>query len=84
LQAQLLSSLNKQIIYIPDRDSTGLEICEKALDLGYKISLPEWDSRVKDVNDAVVKYGKLPTLLSILQSTTTSRIKLQMYKRKFQ
>jgi hypothetical protein len=84
LQAQLLSSLNKQIIYIPDRDSTGLEICEKALDLGYKISLPDWDSRVKDVNDAVVKYGKLPTLLSILQSTTTSRIKLQMYKRKFQ
>lgn len=83
LQAQLLSSLNKQIIYLPDRDKTGFDVCEKALDLGYKISLPNWDKDVKDVNDAVVKYGKLPTLLSILQSVTTSKVKLEMYRKKF-
>lgn len=83
LQAQLLSSLNKQIIYLPDRDKTGFDVCEKALDLGYKLSLPNWDKDVKDVNDAVVKYGKLPTLLSILQSVTTSKVKLEMYRKKF-
>lgn len=83
LQAQLLSSLNKQIIYLPDRDKTGFDVCEKALDLGYKISLPNWDKDVKDVNDAVVKYGKLPTLLSILQSVTTSKVKLEIYRKKF-
>lgn len=82
LQAQLLSSLQRQIIFVPDRDTTGLEVCNKALDLGYKISLPNWDRDVKDVNDAVCRYGKLATLCSILANTTTSKVKLEMYKRK--
>lgn len=83
MQAQLLSSLNRPIIYVPDRDKTGLDVCYKALDLGYRISLPNWEIDVKDVNDAVVKYGKLATLMSIIQNTTTSKVKLEMYKRKF-
>lgn len=83
LQARLLSTLQRQIIYVPDRDKAGLQVCERALDLGYKISLPEWDKNIKDVNDAVVKYGKFNTIQSILQNTTTSLIKLEMYRRKF-
>jgi DNA primase len=79
----LLSTLQRQIIYVPDRDKAGLQVCERALDLGYKISLPEWDKNIKDVNDAVVKYGKFNTIQSILQNTTTSLIKLEMYRRKF-
>jgi len=82
LQAQLLSSLRRQIIFVPDRDSTGLEVCYKALDLGYKISLPNWEKNVKDVNDAVCRYGKLATLCSIFENATTSKVKLEMYKRK--
>jgi DNA primase len=78
----LLSTLNKQIILVPDRDKTGLTLCDKALELGYSVSLPDWDSDVKDVNDAVVKYGKLPTLLSILQSATNSKIKIEMRRKK--
>ena len=81
-QALLLSTLNKQIILVPDRDKTGLELCDKALELGYSVSLPNWDSDVKDVNDAVVKYGKLPTLLSILQCATNSKIKIEMQRKK--
>ena len=81
-QALLLSTLNKQIILVPDRDSTGLSLCDKALELGYSVSLPDWDDDVKDVNDAVVKYGKLPTLLSILQCATNSKIKIEMRRKK--
>jgi len=81
-QALLLSTLNKQIILVPDRDKTGLELCDRALELGYSVSLPNWDSDVKDVNDAVVKYGKLPTLLSILHSATNSKIKIEMQRKK--
>ncbi len=81
-QSLLLSTLNKQIILVPDRDKTGLTLCDKALELGYSVSLPDWDSDVKDVNDAVVKYGKLPTLLSILQSATNSKIKIEMRRKK--
>ena len=81
-QAILLGSLNKQIIVVPDRDETGLKMCDRALELGYQVSLPNWDSDVKDVNDAVVKYGKLPTLLSILHSATNSKIKIEMQRKK--
>ena len=81
-QIQLLSTLNKQIIVVPDRDQTGLKICERALELGYQISLPDWDVNVKDVNDAVVKYGKLATIISILQSGTSSKIKIEMQRKK--
>lgn len=81
-QVQLLSSLNKRIIFVPDRDKTGLETCDKALELGYSVSIPNWDEDIKDVNDAVVRYGKLTTLLSILQSATTSKIKIELQRKK--
>ena len=81
-QASILGSLNKPIILVPDRDKTGLELCGKALELGYQISLPNWGSGIKDVNDAVVKYGKLPTLMSILQAATSSKIKIELNRKK--
>jgi hypothetical protein len=80
-QALLLSQLNKKIIIVPDRDKSGLKITDRALELGYHVSLPYWTDDVKDVNDAVIKYGKLPTLLSILENATTSKIKLEMRKK---
>jgi hypothetical protein len=82
VQANLIAQLNKQIIVVPDRDKTGLKLCDRALELGYQVSLPNWDDKVKDVNDAVVRYGKLPTLLSILQSATNSKIKIEMTRKK--
>jgi len=81
-QAMLLSTLNRQIIVVPDRDVTGLKLCDKALELGYQVSLPNWEAGIKDANDAVKKYGKLPTLLSILQSATNSKIKIELQRKK--
>lgn len=83
-QASILSDLNRKIIFVPDRDKTGLKSCNRALELGYSVSIPNWDSSVKDVNDAVIKYGKLPTLLSILQSATTSKVKVELNRRKIE
>ena len=83
-QAMLLSNLNRHIIFVPDRDETGLKICDRALELGYSVSIPPWEDGIKDVNDAVVKYGKLPTLLSILQNATKSKIKIEMQRRKIE
>lgn len=80
-QYLLLSQLNKPIIVVPDRDKAGLAICDRALELGYQVSLPNWHSEIKDVNDAVVRYGKLPTLLSILQSATNSKIKIELRRK---
>ena len=83
-QVHVLAQLNKRIIFIPDRDETGLETCDRALELGYSVSIPNWEDDVKDVNDAVVKYGKLPTLLSILSSATASKIKIELQRKKIE
>ena len=81
-QVDILRNLNRTIIVVPDQDKTGLSICDQALELGFRVSIPNWDAHIKDVNDAVVNYGRLPTLLSILQNATTSKIKIQMARRK--
>ena len=80
-QAEILKNLNRKIIVVPDQDKSGIDVIDRALDLGFYISMPEWDIDIKDVNDAVIKYGKLPTLLSILQSATNNKNKIEM-KRK--
>lgn len=83
-QHELLSQLNKKIIFVPDHDKTGLSTCNRALELGYKVSIPNWEPDVKDVNDAVVKYGKLATLLSIIESQTMSKVKVEIQRRKIE
>lgn len=86
-QQELLRRLNRTIIVVPDQDRTGMDLVDQALELGYQVSLPEWGFNdqgkpIKDVNEAVVKYGRLPVLLSIIQSATMSKIKLDMRRRK--
>jgi hypothetical protein len=82
-QVELLNRLRRTIIVVPDQDKPGLSICDRALELGYKVSIPEWHSDVKDVNDAVKRYGKLSTLLSIFSCATSSKIKVEMAKKRF-
>jgi hypothetical protein len=80
-QARMIANLNKQVIVVPDFDKTGMGMINRALDLGYHVSLPPWGDGVKDVNDAVIKYGKLPTLMAILQNATMSKIKIELRKK---
>lgn len=81
-QATVLRKLHRRIIVVPDQDKSGLSICERALDLGFQVSIPNWDVGIKDANDAVLKYGRVATLLSILESATSSKIKLEMRRKK--
>ena len=81
-QVGVLKKLGKRIIVVPDQDKTGLEICDRALELGFDVALPNWEDDVKDANDAMVKYGRLATLLSILETATSSKIKIEMMRNK--
>jgi len=83
-QAALLYKLHRKIIIVPDQDETGLNICDQALGNGFYVSIPYWDEDVKDVNDAVLKYGKIPTLLSILQNATKSAVTIRMRRMKIE
>lgn len=82
-QSQILSRLHRKIIVVPDRDHAGMEVCDRALELGYRVSIPDWDSDIKDVNDAVKRYGRLSATLSIIEAATSSKIKVEMLRKKF-
>jgi hypothetical protein len=45
------------------------------------VSIPDWPD-CKDANDAVQKYGRLATLLTIMQARETSRVKIELSKKK--
>lgn len=79
-QARLIRNLGKEITVVPDHDKAGLELIDRAMELGWAVSIPQWED-CKDVNDAVKKYGKLGTLLTILEARETSRIKIELRKR---
>jgi len=81
-QVAVIKKLGKRVIVVPDQDKTGLGICERALELGFDVSLPNWSEDIKDANDAVIKYGRLNTLLSILDSATNSKIKVEVMRNK--
>jgi DNA primase len=81
LQARLIRSLGREITVVPDQDTAGVELIDRAVELGWAVSVPEWPAGCKDVNDAVIKLGRLGALLTIMQSRETSRIKIELRKK---
>lgn len=81
IQAMQLKQLGKEIIVVPDQDKAGLKLIDQALNNGFSVSIPLWDEGIKDVNDAVVKYGKLGTLLYIMKYKNSSSIKIKLAKK---
>ena len=79
-QARLIRNIGKEITVVPDQDRAGMELVDRAIELGWAVSMPAWNG-CKDVNDAVIKYGRLATLLTIMQSRETSKIKIELRKR---
>jgi hypothetical protein len=66
---------------VPDQDVAGLELIDRAVELGWAVSIPNWPAHVKDINDAVVELGQLGALLTIMQARETSRIKIELRKK---
>jgi hypothetical protein len=80
-QSRLIRSLGREVVVVPDQDEAGMKLVDRAVDLGWSVSMPNWGDDVKDVNDAVVKYGRLGALLIIMQSKEHSRIKIELRKK---
>ena len=80
-QAQVIKSLGKNITVVPDQDQAGMTLVDKAIELGWAVSIPDWPAGIKDVNDAVICMGKVATLLTILDNRETNKYKIEI-KRK--
>ena len=81
-QIEMLCDLQKKIIIVPDLDKTGLlptknGLIQIALDNGWGVSFPEWE-KIKDVNDAYVKYGPLFTMKHLIDMTTTDPLTIRL------
>lgn len=77
-QNWLLKQLGKEIILVPDKDHEGPKTVEQAIEYGWSVSMPDWPEGVKDVNDAVVKLGKLATLYMIKNAAESNSLKIQL------
>ena len=82
-QVMLINRLNKDIIVLPDRDKKGKDLVEFAIEQGWGVAMPEWDSHIKDASDAVLKYGRLYTLYSVVSAAETSPLKIRLRAKKW-
>jgi hypothetical protein len=80
-QVRLIRSLGRDVIVVPDQDEAGMKLVDRAVELGWSVSMPKWPAGVKDVNDAVIQLGRVGCLLTILEHRETSKIKIEMRKK---
>jgi len=83
-QARILDSLGSQIIVIPDQDRAGLELIDKAIHYNFSVAFPNWEDDVKDVADAVQRYGKLFVIVDAIKTSQSGNIKITMAKKKLE
>lgn len=81
-QADIIDSLGREVIVVPDADRAGAQLVNRAIEYGWSVSFPVFFETCKDINEAVVKYGKLFVLKSILDARETSRLKIELMKKK--
>jgi DNA primase len=72
-QRQWLDRSPREKIYIPDRFGDGRRAAEQALDFGWSISTPDIGSDSKDMDEAVLKYGKIYVIKTILEHKTSDK-----------
>ena len=77
-QARLINELGSTPILIPDQDRAGLVAVDQAAKLGWGVAFPNWEPGIKDVNDAVIQYGKLYVTVDAIQTAQFGEIKIQV------
>jgi hypothetical protein len=80
-QTTWLNKSYRKKVYIPDRFGDGWVAAEHALKKGWSVSTPEIGN-CKDINEAVLKYGKLYVMKSIAENIAegfTAQARLGVY-----
>jgi hypothetical protein len=91
VQADIIESLGREVIVVPDFDIkvvknkkvwSGASLIDKAIEYGWSVSFPIWNEVCKDTAAAVEKHGKLFALKAILAGKESSRLKIELHKKK--
>jgi hypothetical protein len=82
-QAMLINRLSKDVIVVPDRDKAGSKLVDQAIELGWQVSLPDWDSDINDIDECVQRHGRLYTLYKIASNAESSKLKIQLRSKKW-
>jgi hypothetical protein len=80
-QSRIINSLGVEVIVIPDQDRAGLELFDRAAELNWSVAMPNWDDNIKDVADAVQRYGKLFVIVDAIKTAQKGAIKINMAKK---
>lgn len=82
-QAMLINRLSKDVIVVPDRDKAGSKLVEQAIDLGWNVSMPDWDEDLNDIDDVVTRHGRLYAIYKIVSCAESSKLKIQLRSKKW-
>lgn len=77
-QVRYIESLGKPVVVCPDFDKDGRALVDVAIEHKWAVSFPNWKSGIKDAASAVLDYGRILTLESILSSAETSPIAINL------
>jgi len=81
-QCTRINNLAREVIVVPDRDQPGAKLVRAAIENKWSASLPPWEDDIKDVADAVKRYGRLYTLTTILHYKVQGEINLHLLEKK--
>jgi hypothetical protein len=77
-QASILNKFKKQVVVVPDKDSSSMNLIKSAIGHGYTVSYPNWKPGIKDANSATQEYGRLFTVNSILSNIVSNPVKIEV------
>jgi 5S rRNA maturation endonuclease (ribonuclease M5) len=82
IQADIIDSLGREVIVVPDADRPGARLVDAAVEYGWTVSFPVWQETHKDVASAVEAYGKLFVIKSILDAKQSNKLKIELHRKK--
>jgi DNA primase len=83
-QVRIINGLGATPIIIPDQDRAGLNLFDRAAELGWAVASPSWEDDVKDSAEAVQRYGKLFVIVDAIMTASQGSIKINMAKKKLE
>lgn len=77
-QIAFIKSLNKKVIVLPDFDKDGSMLVDVAVKNNWAVSFPFWCNEIKDAAKAAETYGRITTLLSIIEAADYDTFSVQV------